>query len=84
MKKERMTSMYPIYYFIAIVVSLIALVGTLYVARDMIKKEKEDSSSEEELASLKKEGKSSSITTLTTIYTITFIIAIVLIWIFIF
>ncbi|MFC7322800.1 hypothetical protein [Halobacillus campisalis] len=78
--------MYPIYYAIIIIVCLIALFGTIKVARDLVKQEKEDDSTTDELTSLKEDRpvRDSSVRLLTMIYTITFIISIILMWIFVF
>ncbi|WP_101846040.1 hypothetical protein [Halobacillus sp. Marseille-P3879] len=78
--------MYPIYYVIIIAVCIIAGIGTVQIAREMTKREKEDDTPEADLTRLKAERpvKDSSIRLLTTIYTITFVITILLIWIFIF
>ncbi|MBH0231258.1 hypothetical protein [Halobacillus yeomjeoni] len=75
--------MYPFYYAVVILVSIVALISTIVIARDMTKKEKEHNA-EEDLESLKADGKNSSIPLLTTIYAITFAITIILVWIFIF
>ncbi|MGP4077903.1 hypothetical protein [Halobacillus sp. K22] len=74
--------MYPIYYTVVIVVSIIALVSTIVIAKEMTKQEKE-SSSKNETESLKNETKNSSIPMLTVIYSITFVLTIILVWIFI-
>ncbi|MCP3030130.1 hypothetical protein LF817_02110 [Halobacillus sp. A1] len=78
--------MYPIYYAIIIIVCLIALFGTINVARDLVRQEKEDDSTTDELTSLKEDRpvRDSSVRLLTMIYTITFIISIILMWIFVF
>ncbi|ASF38315.1 hypothetical protein CEH05_03965 [Halobacillus halophilus] len=74
--------MYPIYYAVVIIVSIIALVSTIMIAKEMTKQEKK-SSSKNEIDSLKNETKNSSIPMLTVIYSITFVLSIILIWIFI-
>ncbi|MCP3029120.1 hypothetical protein [Halobacillus sp. A5] len=78
--------MYPLYYAIVILVCVIALIGTIQVAREMTKRERDESSPEADLTSLKKDRpvKDSSVRLLTRIYAIAFIITIVLVWIFIF
>ncbi|WP_173917338.1 hypothetical protein [Halobacillus sp. Marseille-Q1614] len=78
--------MYPVYYVAAIMLCLIALIGTIKVAKDMTAKEKEENTGEAELNSLKEEktGADASIRRLTIIYAITFVITILLVWIFIF
>ncbi|MFG6149868.1 hypothetical protein [Halobacillus sp. B23F22_1] len=78
--------MYPLYYAIIVLVCIIASIGTIQVAREMSKREKDESSPEADLTSLKQERpvKDSSVRLLTWIYAITFIITILLIWIFIF
>ncbi|GGF25233.1 hypothetical protein GCM10010954_25140 [Halobacillus andaensis] len=78
--------MYPLYYAIIVLVCIIASIGTIQVAREMSKREKDENSPEADLTSLKQERpvKDSSVRLLTWIYTITFIITILLIWIFIF
>ncbi|MGP4060751.1 hypothetical protein [Halobacillus sp. H74] len=75
--------MYPIYYIVVILVSIIALISTIVIAKNIGKDDQ--SSPDQELELLKSESKSSnSIPMLTTIYTITFVLTIILIWIFIF
>ncbi|MGI8314770.1 hypothetical protein [Halobacillus mangrovi] len=75
--------MSPIYYVIIIAISIIALAGTLMVAKQMTKEEKE-LTSEDEIESLKNDGKNSSIPLLSIIYAITAVITVILVWIFIF
>jgi hypothetical protein len=75
--------MNSIYYVLIITISVIALVGTLMVAKQMTNEEK-NLSSEDELESLKSDGKNSSIPLLSIIYSITFVITVILVWIFIF
>ncbi|ARI79254.1 hypothetical protein HM131_17035 [Halobacillus mangrovi] len=75
--------MSPIYYVIIIAISVIALTGTLMVAKQMTKVEKE-LTSEDEIESLKNDGKNSSIPLLSIIYAITAVITVILVWIFIF
>ncbi|QAS51993.1 hypothetical protein [Halobacillus litoralis] len=76
--------MYPIYYIVVILVSIIALISTIVIAKN-ISKDDQESSPDQELELLKSESKSSnSIPMLTTIYTITFVLVIILMWIFIF
>ncbi|WP_281974921.1 hypothetical protein [Halobacillus litoralis] len=76
--------MYPIYYIVVILVSIIALISTIVIAKN-IGKDDPESSPDQELELLKSESKSSnSIPMLTTIYTITFVLVIILMWIFIF
>ncbi len=80
--------MFSILMAVIILVSIIALVGTLYVGRNVnqtiAKYESEGYSSAEEAASLQSHGKSTSFRLLTIIYGITFLIAIILMAIFIF
>ncbi|WP_082235108.1 hypothetical protein [Halobacillus massiliensis] len=78
--------MYPIYYAVAIIVCIIAFVGTIKVAKELTAKEKEQDTEEAELNSLKEEktGTDSSIRRLTIMYAVTFVITILLVWIFIF
>ncbi|MBN8235913.1 hypothetical protein JF544_11670 [Halobacillus kuroshimensis] len=76
--------MYPLYYAIIIVLSITALVGTVVIAKNMDKSENQ-LSPEEDLQHLKSDNKDQgSIPLLSTIYAITFVITIILIWIFIF
>ncbi|SDJ50218.1 hypothetical protein [Salimicrobium halophilum] len=76
--------MYPLYYTIAIIISLFALIATISIGRNMMKQE-QTQDSEEELESLKTEpAKNTSIRLLSVIYTITFVITIALLWIFVF
>ncbi|RWZ58107.1 hypothetical protein EQV77_10000 [Halobacillus fulvus] len=75
--------MYSIYYIIIAAVSIIALVGTLAIAKEMTKKEKEPSG-KDDVEHLKQDGKGSSIPMLTVIYSITFVITVILCAIFIF
>jgi hypothetical protein len=71
--------MYPIYYGVVIIVSVIALLSTVVIAKRVSKQEAED-----DIKQLKSEKhKFNSIPLLTTIYAITFVITIVLVGIFI-
>lgn len=71
--------MYPIYYGIVIIVSVVALLSTVVIAKRVSKQEAED-----DIKQLKSEKhKFNSIPLLTTIYAITFVITIVLVGIFI-
>ncbi|MFD1018366.1 hypothetical protein [Thalassobacillus hwangdonensis] len=76
--------MYPILIGIIILVSIIALIGTLYVGKDVnqtIKKYEQNGDSGSSLTTYK--GKS-SITVLSVIYLITLIVTIALVAVFIF
>lgn len=75
--------MYPVYYGIIIAVSLIALIGTITIARNQSKNE-EASSTKQDTENLMSKNKGSSIPLLTTIYSIFFAVTIILIAIFIF
>lgn len=75
--------MYPIYYTIIIAVSLLALVGTLVIAKGLSKSEK-DAHQADEIESYKNGTQSSSIPLLSVIYSVTFVLTIILVWIFIF
>lgn len=76
--------MYPFYYAIAIIISIIALVATISIGRNLIKQEKSADSSEE-LDSLKTDSNgNSSFRRLSIIYAITLVITIALLWIFVF
>ncbi|SIS49057.1 hypothetical protein [Salimicrobium flavidum] len=76
--------MYPLYYTIAIIICIIALVGTISIGRNLIKQEKVANSSEE-LDSLKTDStKNSSFRRLGIIYAITLVITVALLWIFVF
>ncbi|UOR13472.1 hypothetical protein [Halobacillus amylolyticus] len=80
--------MYPFLMAVIILVSIIALVGTLYVGKNVnqtiSKYEAEGYSAEDEVASLQNHGKKTSFRLLTTIYSITFVITAILCAIFIF
>ncbi|GEN53594.1 hypothetical protein [Halobacillus faecis] len=76
--------MYPIYYGLAIIASLAALIGTIVIAKNVNKPEN-TSSPEDDAKQLKNAGSDTgSIPLLTTIYAITFVITAILMWIFIF
>lgn len=76
--------MYPLYYTIAIIICVFALVATISIGRNMIKDENTPDS-DAELESLKTEPpKNTSIRLLSIIYLITFVIIIALLWIFVF
>lgn len=76
--------MYPFYYAIAIIISIIALVATISIGRNLIKQEKSADSSEE-LDSLKTDSTgNASFRRLGVIYAITLVITIALLWIFVF
>ena len=76
--------MYTLYYTIAIIISLFALIATISIGRNMMKQEKTQDS-EDELESLKTEAtQNTSIRRLSIIYAITFVITIALLWIFVF
>ncbi|WP_411788652.1 hypothetical protein [Halobacillus rhizosphaerae] len=70
------------YYLIIVGICIVALAGTLMIARTVSKKEPQ--SQEEDLKSLKEAENNSSIPMLTIIYLITFLIIILLVWIYIF
>lgn len=76
--------MYPIYYGIVIIVSIVALLSTIVIAKNVSKQEN-TTSPEDDLKQLKSEKNTfNSIPLLTTIYAITFVITIVLVGIYIF
>ncbi|SFK20442.1 hypothetical protein SAMN04487936_10920 [Halobacillus dabanensis] len=76
--------MYPIYYGIVIIVSIAALLSTIVIAKG-VSKQDNTISAEDDIKKLKSdENRSNSIPLLTTIYSITFAITIILVGIFIF
>ncbi|MCA1022275.1 hypothetical protein GLW04_15730 [Halobacillus litoralis] len=76
--------MYPLYYAIIIVLSVIALISTIVIAKNMDKSENQ-LSPEEDLQHLKSDkNDQGSIPLLSAIYAVTFVITVILVWIFIF
>ncbi|GGC86454.1 hypothetical protein GCM10007216_16460 [Thalassobacillus devorans] len=79
--------MFTIFVIIAIILSVIALVATIYVGKDVNKTidryEREGDTPENELARSHEYEKASNLRTLSVIYIITFIITIALVFIFI-
>lgn len=76
--------MYPLYYAIIIVLSVIALISTIVIAKNMDKSENQ-LTPEEDLQHLKSDkNDQGSIPLLSTIYAVTFTITVILVWIFIF
>ncbi|MYL30191.1 hypothetical protein GLW03_10200 [Halobacillus halophilus] len=76
--------MYPLYYAIIIVLSVIALISTIVIAKNMDKSENQ-LSPEEDLQHLKSDkNDQGSIPLLSAIYAVTFAITVILVWIFIF
>ncbi|WP_181347480.1 hypothetical protein [Thalassobacillus sp. CUG 92003] len=78
--------MYPILVTVAVAVCVIALIGTIYIGKEINKSEGQGNSTEDDLASLQASynKKNSSIRMLSIIYLITFIITVTLVAIFIF
>ncbi|CDQ20511.1 hypothetical protein SAMN05192559_105224 [Halobacillus karajensis] len=75
--------MYPLYYVLVTIASIIALVGTIVIARNVMKPEN-TTSAEDDAKQLKDDhNNSGSIPLLTTIYVITFAVTLILVWIFI-
>lgn len=76
--------MYPFYYGVAIFVSVVALISTIVIAKNVTKQEN-TGAPEDDVKQLKSEdNESGSIPLLSTIYAITFLITVILVWIFIF
>ncbi|UOQ43904.1 hypothetical protein MUN89_18840 [Halobacillus salinarum] len=74
--------MNSIYYLIIAILCAAALIGTLWIARRVLNRE--EKSKEEEVKSLVEADKHSSIPLLTLIYAITFLIIVILFWVFVF
>lgn len=76
--------MYSLYVGLIIVVCVFALIGTIIVGKNITKSEEDEEIEINPSATNKSIKQNTSIITLTIIYSITFLVTIALIWIFVF